>query len=176
MGLSEHLNIKSLPAHFSITKVIWMIAPRRIHISACYFFNHKVICFYRLPFAVFASQRFKRRFLHLAADRQPVVTERALWFLRIILPQKYWMQKKSLQMCRVLIKIPETTCYLKIKKTRGVMLLNKNILGCQVVPRVLVLLLSKSKWVLEPNYEDEDLLYILSIFCFWTNHNDDSPK
>ena len=85
MGLSEHLNIKSLPAHFSITKVIWMIAPRRIHISACYFFNHKVICFYRLPFAVFASQRFKRRFLHLAADRQPVVTERALWFLRIIL-------------------------------------------------------------------------------------------
>ena len=43
------------------------------------------------------------------------------------------------------------------------MLLNKNILGCQVVPRVLVLLLSKSKW--EPNYEDEDLLYILSIFC-----------
>ena len=46
MGLSEHLNIKSLPAHFSITKVIWMIAPRRIHISACYFFNHKVICFF----------------------------------------------------------------------------------------------------------------------------------
>ena len=79
-------------------------------------------------------------------------------------------------MCRVLIKIPETTCYLKIKKTRGMMLLNMNILGCLVVPRVLVLLLSKSKWVLEPNYEDEDLLYILSIFCFWTNHNDDSPK
>ena len=67
-------------------------------------------------------------------------------------------------MCRVLIKIPETTwCYSIMKKTRGMMLLNKNILGCQVVHRVLVLLLSKSKW--EPNYEDEDLLYILSIFC-----------
>ena len=134
MVMSKHLSIKSLPAHFSITKVIWMIAPRHIHISDSYFFNHKsylffkdypspysyfcfllfqsqsYLFFYRLPFAVFASQRFKRRFLHLAADRQPVVTERALWFLRIILAAtKILNAKKSIQMCRVLIKIPETT-------------------------------------------------------------------